>query len=208
MDYELFKELFGDGQLTFEAFKAALEGADKSKIKLANLADGGYVDKAKFEGNSAELKKANELIKQLKGSQPTEDQTAKIQSYESDIKGLQEQIKKERAAAEIKVALLEAGATDTDYLTFKLGQDIDVDDEGKVKNLTNLIKDQKTSYPSFFKSEDKSDSKVIVKKLPGKDKSDDTGLTKEQFEKLGYQERVKLFNENPDAYKEFSGKGE
>ena len=39
MDYELFKELFGDGQLTFEAFKAALEGADKSKIKLANLAD-------------------------------------------------------------------------------------------------------------------------------------------------------------------------
>ena len=30
-------------------------------------------------------------------------------------------------------------------------------------------------------------------------------VTKEEFAKMGYQQRVKLFNENPDLYNELSG---
>ena len=39
--------------------------------------------------------------------------------------------------------------TDVDYLMFKLG-DLEVDDEGNVKDLENKIKDLKASLPNFF----------------------------------------------------------
>lgn len=44
---EFLKSIFGDNLLSFNEFKAAIE-ADKT-IKLANLADGKYVDKEKFD---------------------------------------------------------------------------------------------------------------------------------------------------------------
>ena len=34
---------------------------------------------------------------------------------------------------------------------------------------------------------------------------DPNTVSKEQFAKMGYQERLKLYNENPDQYKELSG---
>ena len=42
-----------------------------------------------------------------------------------------------------------AKGTDVDYLMFKLG-DLEVDDEGNVKDLENKIKDLKASLPTFF----------------------------------------------------------
>lgn len=57
------KVLFGDGALTFDKFLEAL-GAHP-EIKLADLASGEYVSKAKYDTKAAELATANNTIKSL-----------------------------------------------------------------------------------------------------------------------------------------------
>lgn len=61
---EKLKALFGSEALTWEQLEAKLK--DNKEIKLANLAEGGYVDKKKFEDKEAELTTANNTIKGLK----------------------------------------------------------------------------------------------------------------------------------------------
>lgn len=57
---EELKKLFGDKALTYAELEAALK--DNKDVKLANLASGQYVDKAKF--TTAETQ-ANDLKTQL-----------------------------------------------------------------------------------------------------------------------------------------------
>jgi len=58
---EFLKALFGDKALTFDELKALVEAA-ADKIKIANLKDGGYVDKDKFTAKEAELTLTKEQI--------------------------------------------------------------------------------------------------------------------------------------------------
>lgn len=58
---DFLKELFGDKALTFEELKTAVEAAS-DKIKVANLKDGGYVDKDKYSAKETELTQIKEQI--------------------------------------------------------------------------------------------------------------------------------------------------
>lgn len=69
---DFLKDLFGDKAISFEDFKKAVEGS--KTIKLANLADGGYVAKEKFDAKETEFKNvstqlsdANKQIEAFKG---------------------------------------------------------------------------------------------------------------------------------------------
>lgn len=53
-----------------------------------------------------------------------------------------------------------------------------------------------------------STSKIKEIKLPTNDNPKDTGISKEQFNKMSYQERLKLFNENKEAFEELSKSNE
>ena len=149
--------------------------------------------------------KSNEdakLIAQLKeASKGNEDMQTKFTEYESTVAQLQaenEQLKVENA---IKVELLsnKAKASDLDYLIFKIKQehqDLKLDDNGKLKGID--FKDIKTTYPSNFETESK---KVVdVNNLPNI-KDGDKSISKEQFDKMGYKDKVKLMNDDPETYK-------
>ncbi|WP_339063568.1 hypothetical protein [Tepidibacillus marianensis] len=73
----------------------------------------------------------------------------------------------------VRSALEKAGATDPDYIIFKHGglEKYELDKDGSIKDLDNLIKQSKENNPSFFKQETppKDDKKIIDNKLPGGD---------------------------------------
>lgn len=73
-------------------------------------------------------------------------------------------------------------------------------EDGQVKGLDDKLKGLKTQFPSQFES---TSAKKIEEKKLGKPEQKDT-ITKEDFNKMGYQARNKLFNENPELYKELS----
>lgn len=139
----------------------------------------------------AQMKKDNAGNEALQG---------KITEYETKMTALQSELEQTKVDAALKVALLEAKVVDVDYLTFKIKEkgEIKLGDDGKIKDIDSTIASMKTQYPSQFSSESKK--KIEENKLPSGD--DKPGMTKEEILKKPYAERMKFYQENPDAYNE------
>ena len=147
---------------------------------------------------------ATTLIEELKkGSKGNEDLQKKVGEYEAKVATLQEELVKTKTESAIKVALLSAKAKDVDYLTFKLKEkgEIKLDDNGNIKGIDDMLAGLKTQFPTQFESD--TQKKIDENKLPNGD--NDKKISQEDFNKMGYQERLKLFQENPDTYNELSG---
>ena len=165
--------------------------------------------KTDHDNLTAEHKKSTDLIAELqKATKGQEAVQGKITEYEATIQKLQEEAVQAKTESALKIGLLSAGAkaTDIDYLIFKMSHDADwkpeLDDQGQVKGLDEKLKGLKTQFPNQF--ETSASKKIEEKKLEKPE--DPNKVSKEEFAKMGYQERLKLYNDNPDQYKELSGK--
>lgn len=187
-----------------EVITAALEDMKANKIFTAseeNL-DVRYGKlKTEHDGKVKELDEANNLIAELrKSNKSNEGIQTKISEYETTVQNLQAELEKTKLDAAIKVELLSAKALDVDYLTFKLREkgELSLDENGKIKGWDDKLSGLKTQFPTQFEAAGKK--KIIENKLPNNDNGSDT-ITKESILKMPYAERAKLFNENPEAYK-------
>ncbi len=222
---DFLKELFGGKPLTFEEFVQAINahnGNEENKekqIKLANLGSGEYVGKGKYDalnelltGKQTELDTANGLIEQLKkGTKGNEELQGKITQYEATVTDLQKQLAETKIKAAVKVALLSEKALDVDYLTYKInekykteGKTLELDEAENIKGWDDLISGLKTQFPTQFESTAGGGRKVLEGgKLPGSDGGSVT-VTKEQFAKMGYNDRLKLKQENEQLFKQLT----
>lgn len=209
MNRDFLKQVFGklenvDEAVMKEIIDAIMDengkGINESKSKIDDLTSQlGLATKEKDE--------ANKLIEELKKSnQGNEELQGKIGTYENELKALREENEQLKVDNALKVKLLSAKAKgdDLDYLLFKIKQNnekLSLTENGELKGFD--VEEIKTAFPSNFEVETK---KVVdVNNLPKIDSNDNT-ITKEQFEKMGYKERTKLFNENPDVYNELNKK--
>lgn len=155
---------------------------------------------------TSEHQQALELIEQLKSTnEGNETLQGQIAQYQTKIKELETKNKEIARDNAIKIALLsnKAKAEDIDYLMYKLSKDeeaLKFDDNGELTNVNELIDNMKVNYSSHFEVGAKK--KVDVQPLPKGDENKET-VTKEQFEKMGYQEKNKLFHENRELYDKF-----
>lgn len=101
-------------------------------------------------------------------------------------------------------ALIEAKVQDVDYMKYKLKEKhpdgFKIDENGKIESINTVLDDLKVQFPNQFS---KTEKKIEEKKL---EKTDDSGnsITGEQFNKMNYHERAKLFKENPEQYAELN----
>lgn len=160
--------------------------------------------KTDHDGKVAELTEAQNLIAELKKStKGQEDLQGKITAYESQMQQLQAELEQTKLDSAIKVELLSSKALDVDYLTFKLKEkgELALDESGKIKGWEDKLAALKTQFPTQF--EGAGAKKYEENKLPDQ-KDGNSTITKESFAKMGYQDRLKLFNENPEAYAEMT----
>ena len=165
---DFLKEILGE-----ELFKQISEkvnvhnGAEANKdkqIKLANLAGGDYVSKAKhdalqalFDSKDQELTAANGLIEGFRKSEKDNEAVqGQITAYKDQVTQLQEQLKQTQIDSGLKIAFMEAGGTDIDFLIWKAkqsngGKPLELSDDGKIKGIDDLISGLKTSAPAHFK---------------------------------------------------------
>lgn len=206
MDFkEFIKSFVGDDKL-----EELLKGMKDNKFFLASEEnmDTRYSKlKGDFDALTKKSGEDNKLIEDLKkSSKNNEEMQAKFTEYDSKVAQLEAENKQLRIDSALKVALLggKAKQTDLDYLMYKIKQEhkeLDFDDNGELKGFD--VKDIKVAYPSNFEVESKKE--VDVNNLPSiKDK--DVSVTKEQFEKMSYNDKNKLFNEDPDTYKALMNK--
>ena len=209
----LSEQLYRELETALNAHNGNEANKDK-QIKLANLAGGEYVGKGKYDalnellkGKETELSAANDLIAGFKKSEKgNEDLQGKITAYETQNAQLQEQLKQKTIDSECKVALLAAGvkSDDIDYVMYKLqaNGELDLDDNGKVKGLDGKIDSLKVQLPKQF---DTADGGANGGYQPfennGLPKSNhEKTVTKEEFDKMGYNARVALKQNNPEQY--------
>lgn len=176
-------------------FTASEENLDIRFGKLKT--DHESVVKERDEGKAliAELQKSN------KGNESLQKQVAE---YETKMAQIQAELEQTKLDAAIKVELLASKAVDVDYLTFKLkgkGDELALDENGKIKGWEDKLAALKTQFPTQFESDSKKN--IIENKLPN-EPGDHDGISKEAFAKMGYQERLKVYQDNPDAYKQLT----
>lgn len=217
------EELLKDEPEVLRAVNVAIakvnEGVeDKLKhVRFADLSEGGYVSKDKYtsletdlSGKDAELVKANNLIEELKKSTgKDEGLQQKISDYESEIETLKTENAELKTENALKFALMSAGAVDVDYLVFKAKEkgEIKLDENGKIKGEDDLISGLKTQHPAMFEASNtqqqvNGNRRVLENNLPNGDKN--KTVTKEQFLKMGYAERLKLKQENPELFEQLN----
>lgn len=200
------EEVLKANGVTDEAITAIINGMKENKIYTTseeNLDIRYNKLKGDFDNLTEQHGQATALIEQLKkGAKNNEEMQGQITSYETQVADLQEQLKQAQLESEIKVALLGAKATDVDYMIYKLKEkgELELGEDGKIKGIDDKIAGLKTAYPNQFETE--KPNRVEPNRLP--DTNIDKGLTKEAFDKMGYKERLQVYNENPEAYAEFT----
>ena len=119
----------------------------------------------------------------------------------ADLQSENEKIKQDNA---LERALIEAKVQDVDYMKYKLKEKhpegFKLDENGKISSINAVLDDLKVQFPNQFV---KTEKKIEEKKLEKSD-TQGTGITSEQFTKMNYHERAKLFKENPEQYAELN----
>lgn len=173
--------------------------ANKDKqIKLANLGGGEYVGKAKhdalqalLDGKTAELDTANTLIADLKkNAKGDEALQSKVTAYETQVAQLQEQLKQTQIDSGLRIALMEAGGAEIDYLIWKAktdngGKPFELTEDGKIKGIDDTISGLKTSSPAHFKKA--GGVKVEENPLPSGNNGKETPQTLADALRLQYE---------------------
>lgn len=193
--------------LSEETYNALVKELDGKDVKLANLSQGEYISKGKFEAQSKEYSEAKQLIEQLKGENANnEGLQAKIQAYETQIAQLKIEAEQAKLESAVKVKLLEANAKpqDIDYLLYRInknGEELAFDEQGNIKRIDDIVSGLKASYASNFETQESK--KIEVNVLP---KGEDNKVTPDDFAKMSYNERNSLYAQNPDLYRELAQK--
>lgn len=164
--------------------------------------------KGDYEGLQQTDAESKRLIAELqKATAGQEDIQNKISEYEATIEAQEAEIVRARTEAELKFNLLAAGAksADIDYLIYKMVNGTDwkpeLTDDGKIKGIDDKLSGMKTQFPAQFESS--TQKKIEEKKLNPKENGNNK-VSADDFRKMGYKDKLKLFNENPELYNELT----
>ena len=217
---DFLKLLFGEKALTFAELEQAInahngnEANKDNQIKVGNLGGGEYVGKAKhdalqaqFDSRGEELTKANNLIAELqKAAKGDETLQGKVTEYQNQVAQLQTKLNDTLIDSGLRIAFMEAGGVDIDYLIYKAKngeKKLELGDDQKIKGIEDIVSGLKTSSPNQFGSGSGARKVLDGGKLPKGDDGEVT-VTKEQFHKMGYNDRLKLKQDNPELFKQLA----
>lgn len=148
--YDYLKDLFASGALTFEEFSDKLEKADG--IKLANLKDGGYVGRDKFDALAAERDGLKGQLAQA---------SEKLEGYDPAWKSKADQLQQEaeqkvraiRFDYALKAALRDAGAKNPTVVAGALNRDALQENDGHIVGLKEQLDALRESDAYLFESD-------------------------------------------------------
>ena len=156
---EFLRELFAQGALTFEQFTTAV---NEKGFKLADLSQGQYVDKQKFDNKIEEAKNiqtqldtANETIKGFTEKETTlKDVREKAAKYDEDMQAWEEKYNNSVKDYALREALMIAGARNPKAVAAVLDLSAAEFKEGKWEGLEDIITAHKETEDYMYESEE------------------------------------------------------
>lgn len=205
---DFLKEVLGEE--LYKQFKAAVtahndkpENKD-NQIKLANLANGQYVDKGKYdtaivekENLEGQIKTLNETIKTLKKDNQDNKKLQKtITTLQEDLKRQQNENENTVKTYALKESQAKTGVLDSDYLIYKAGgiEKFTFDKENHPVGVEDVVKPYRedTTMAHLFRQE--------TKKPPYNPQSGGAGGAENPFAKETFNmtKQGELLRENPE----------
>lgn len=166
------------------------------------------IPKDQYNNKVNELKQANDTLDTLKKDhKDVEALQTTLSQHEETIDKLQKTNADQAKKYQLEIALKDAGGTDLEYLQFKLG-DVELDDDGNIKDLENKIKSLKEDHPSFFEGDQNTEEETPANKngFRVQDNKLDNGnpapkLTKEDIRKIeDPDKRLEAIQQNISLY--------
>lgn len=157
--------------------------------------------KTQRDSVTEQLTKANATIEELQKANAGNEQLQQtVTAYQAENEKLKAQLNDALIESEAKVELLASGVKDIKYAMFCLKENgpLEMGEDGKVKDLAGKIDALKTQIPDHFTGNGKRTYQE--NKLP-EHQDGGEGITRDSLLKKTYAERVKIFEENPEAYK-------
>ena len=191
---------------------------DKAVIDSLMNAYGSGIEHAKTQAKS-ELQAENDSLKQqleqqsqaLKDLQAKEGASEELKQQLTDLQAQFDTYKSENEANLVRVnksnairlALKDVDAHNSDDLAKFINFDeIELDETGKPK-LDKVIKGLKETSPYLFKQDEQATQPKIF--AGGNPTASQNGLTKEDFKRMGINERQELFDKDPELYQQLKG---
>lgn len=181
------------------AYGSGIENA-KAQAKSELQAENGSL-KQQLEQQSQAL---NDLQAKEGASEEVKQQLtdlqAKFEAYKTDSEANLAKVTKSNA---IRLALKDVDAHNSDDLAKFINFDeIELDEAGKPK-LDKVIKGLKETSPYLFKQEEQAPQPKIF--AGGNPTASQNGITKEDFKRMGINERQELFDKDPELYQQLKG---
>ena len=202
-----FEELLKAQGLNDEQIKSVIGAMKKEKIyttNLENIEDRYNKLKGQKEDLEEQLNTANNTIKDLKKNNADNEELQKtIKQHEDTIKTQKAEYEKKvrnlTLDSAISSALTKAKAKHSDLLASKIDRDkLVINEDGTVTGLDEQLKGFKETYKDMFEV-------ALSGGTPSNPDFQQNIITKEQFNKMGYLERVKLNQDNPELYNSLKG---
>lgn len=178
--------------------------------KIAIVSDGNWIPKAKFDDVNTEKnnyktqvdnlnQELGKLKKQLEDNQGA---TATIEDLQKQIKEKEEEMIKVRKQNAIKLEVLKANPRDVaDILPHLKDESITINEDGTVTGLKEQLEGLKESKPYLFKE---VEPQGTGGSLGNGGRGTGKVITKEEFEKMSYSEKVELYNKDQELYRELT----
>lgn len=158
-------------------------------------ADVDEIINKKFAKWKAEQEKAESEAKKLAKMNAEDKQKYQLDKREQDLADREAEITRRELTAEAKTILSERG------LPYELVDVVNLTDADSVRDSIDAL--QKSWEAAVQKGvADKMKGGAPMKKAP----ADSNGITKEQFDKMGYKDRNELIQKNPELYAQLKGK--
>lgn len=220
---EFLKTVLGDALYAQVEEKINAHNGDEAnkekQIKIGNLGGGEYVGKGKYD---ADIEKLNELLSgkdndiqsltaTLNELKQGKVDAETLQSKLAEAERLLTESKEREAQTRVKYALRDAlrgeNAIDVDYLEYLVeknlrddGKTLELDENEHIKGWDDIIGGLKTQAPQQFPSGTNGRKVFGESKLPDGDPSP-VSVSREEFAKMGYNDRLKLKQENEPLFR-------
>jgi len=181
-------------------------GLTDEQIDAVMTANGKDITAAK-KAAEADAEKLRELEEKARLYDEAEEAKKTAEQKLADALKKAEQLKAENQKilnrTKAAVVFAQAGISEAEYAPILDGI-VTTDEQATLALVENMV--------TLIKAKTEATEKAVKEELlkstptpPAGGSGGDTTITKEQFDAMGYSERLKLFNEQPELYKQFIG---
>lgn len=176
---------------------------DKQKvIDSVEESNSGMVPRSRLNDKNAEIKDLKEELsnrdKQIADLEKSVDNDSELKQELEQLKQAntdwQDKYQQSQLNNAIKLGVAKDANDPNDILAFINKDGLELQDDGNVKGLDNALESLRENKPYLFANSKKTGTSPVDGENPS------NTITKEQFENMGVNERVELYNSNPDAY--------